>query len=179
MHELNETSENLMEPYMQEELFSSQLGFHVSQPVLPGSERAQQMTVGSGRKLLGLWQKHNRHGQSLKTLSEYLVLKKDWYSRICFLKWKVKGTPYNRILYQLAPSVPSTGDIESGLLRSPSSQEPGVKNERLITKDGKPAKVGERAYETRPFCRLLFQYGFSTFGILYQDKLLGNFHTFL
>ena len=50
---------------------------------------------------------------------------KDWYSRICFLKWKVKGTPYNRILYQLAPSVPSTDGIESGLLPTASASEDG------------------------------------------------------
>ena len=116
MHESNETLKTLMEPNTQEELFSSQPACHANLPVLPGSERAQKMTVGSGRKLLGFYLNLKQNAPSLKTLSEYLLLKTDWYSRICFLKWKVKGTPYNRILYQLVPSVPSTDGIESGLL---------------------------------------------------------------
>lgn len=33
------------------------------------------------------------------------------------------------------------------LLHTPSAQEPGVKVERLQTKDGEPAKVGQRAYD--------------------------------
>jgi hypothetical protein len=37
--------------------------------------------------------------------------------------------------------------ISSSLLRTPSANEPGVKTERLQTKDGEPAKLGERAYD--------------------------------
>lgn len=33
------------------------------------------------------------------------------------------------------------------LLRTPSAQEPGVTTERLVTKEGQPAKIGERAYD--------------------------------
>ena len=33
------------------------------------------------------------------------------------------------------------------MLRTPSAQEPGVNVERLVTKDGQPARVGERAYD--------------------------------
>jgi hypothetical protein len=35
------------------------------------------------------------------------------------------------------------------LLRTPSEREPGVKVERLVTKNGEPAKVGERAYDKK------------------------------
>lgn len=35
----------------------------------------------------------------------------------------------------------------SELLHTPSSREPGVKADRLVTKQGKPAQVGERAYD--------------------------------
>ena len=34
-----------------------------------------------------------------------------------------------------------------GLLHTPSGQEPGVTSERLVTKEGEPAKIGERAYD--------------------------------
>jgi len=89
-----------------------------------------------------------------------------------------KGLPSFR-LYQLVASMPPIGVIESGLLlmtpearnqegyqivmgkkyprlgkqiamlRTPSGQEPGIKAERLITKKGEPAKIGERAYDKK------------------------------
>ena len=49
--------------------------------------------------------------------------------------------------YQLVPLAHPTEEIESGLLHTPSGQEPGVTTERLVTKDGEPAKIGERAYD--------------------------------
>jgi len=106
-----------------EELFSSQPESLANRPVSPGRERAQKMTVGSGQKLLGFYLNLKQNAPSLRTLSEYLLLKTDWYSRICFLKWKVKGTRFNRILYQLAASVPSIDEIESGLLPTASTKD--------------------------------------------------------
>lgn len=38
--------------------------------------------------------------------------------------------------------------IESTMLRTPSAAEPGIRTERLQTKDGEPAKLGERAYDS-------------------------------
>jgi len=38
-------------------------------------------------------------------------------------------------------------EIGSGLLHAPAGQEPGVRAERLQTKNGEPAKVGQRAYD--------------------------------
>jgi len=37
--------------------------------------------------------------------------------------------------------------IQAALLRTPSAQEPGVTAERLVTKEGEPAKIGERAHD--------------------------------
>ena len=125
MHESSETLKTLTEPNTQEELFSLQPASLANLPLLPGSERAQKMTVGSGRKLLGFYLNLKQNAPSLKTLSEYLLLKKDWYSRICFLKWKVRGTKYNRILYQLQQLEPSIEGTESGLLPTPSASEDG------------------------------------------------------
>ena len=33
------------------------------------------------------------------------------------------------------------------MLHTPTAQEPGITAERLVTKDGQPAKIGERAYD--------------------------------
>ena len=46
-----------------------------------------------------------------------------------------------------------------GLLRTPSASEPGISADRLVTKDGEPAKVGERAYDK--FTGRLAQVGLS------------------
>jgi hypothetical protein len=60
---------------------------------------------------------------------------------------KESAMRFSRLLFQLAPSEPRTEGTGCGLLHTPSSQEPGVDSERLVTKDGEPAKVGERAYD--------------------------------
>src|SRR5690242_3453599 len=44
-----------------------------------------------------------------------------WNSTTCFLTWKVKATPSNRLLFQLAPSMPDTDETEFGLLPTPMS----------------------------------------------------------
>jgi hypothetical protein len=61
----------------------------------------------------------------------------------------VKVTKFNRSLYQLSPSMRRTEGTGSGLLHTPSAQEPGVNPDRLVTKEGGPAKVGERAYDKK------------------------------
>jgi hypothetical protein len=70
-----------------------------------------------------------------------------WYSKRCALTWKLKVTPYSRLLFQLAPSALRTEGIEFGLLHTPSAQEPGITVDRLVTKEGFPAEIGKRAYD--------------------------------
>ena len=46
-----------------------------------------------------------------------------WASTKCYLTWKVKATPSNHLLFQLAPSMPRTDAIESGsLLHTPTAK---------------------------------------------------------
>jgi hypothetical protein len=45
----------------------------------------------------------------------------DWYSTKCKLTWKLKGTKYNRVYFQLQVSALPTEEIESGLLPTPTS----------------------------------------------------------
>ena len=120
---------------------------HANHTPLQGNEKERQMTDTSGRKCLGQFERYNRAGSWAKTFSALLIGTGDWYSRRCKLTWKLKGTKYNRMYFQLAPSTPPTDATGFGLLRTPSAQEPGISTERLITKDGEPAKIGQRAYD--------------------------------
>jgi hypothetical protein len=103
---------------------SSAAGHLANLQVSPGSEEAQRMCVGSGRRLLGLYGNCGLLGACLRTLLEYLVSTTAFRSRLCYLTWKVKATKFNRLLFQLAPSVPRTGETGCGLLlTTPNSQD--------------------------------------------------------
>ena len=57
-----------------------------------------------------------------------------------------------------APNSPSTiGKSQESLWRTPSANEAGAKVETLYTKDGKPARPGERAYRRTPSGELVLQ----------------------
>jgi len=81
----------------------------------PGSDEARKTTVGSGRRLLGYLVSACRLGPSLKTLLESCLSTTVWNSSVCFLRWKVSVTPFNRLLFQLVPSMPDTDVTEFGL----------------------------------------------------------------
>lgn len=121
----------------------SRAAFPASPFPVPGNEEARKMTVTSGRKCLELYQKQGPVG----LLAKMLVGSSIWGSTTVFLTWKLKATKCNRLLYQLVPKTPRTEGTGCGLLHTPAQQEPGVNVERLQTKKGEPAKVGERAYD--------------------------------
>ena len=108
----------------------SQQELHVSPPVVPGSAEAQAMTVGSGEKLLESLPKSSRSGASLKMLEDSLVLRGDWFSRICFLKWKVMVTKQGRFVFQLVPKTPRTEETGFGLLHTPDASDRRSKNSK-------------------------------------------------
>jgi hypothetical protein len=87
---------------------------------LQGNEKEKMMTDTSGRKCLELFGNYARAGSWAKTFSALLIGTGDWYSRRCKLTWKVKGTKYNRIYFQLAPSTLPTDGTESGLWPTPN-----------------------------------------------------------
>lgn len=112
---------------------------HASHSVMPGSELARQTTAISGRKCIDLLKLSNRNGCVARTL----LATSRWASTLCYLTWKPRTTPGGRLLFQLAPSMPDTGVIESGLLPTPDCQNhrDGT-NLRQITKDA--AERGSR-----------------------------------
>jgi len=108
-----QTSTTLTQP-PSEELTSSQVDSPANRSVLPGSKEARRMTVGSGRKCSELLSKHNPLGSLLKTL----LVSSTWHSTRCWLTWKPKTTPRQRLYFQLAVKMPSTAETESGSLQS-------------------------------------------------------------
>jgi len=111
--------------------------FHASRRPLPGSEKERQMIVGSGRKLLESWPKSSQPGPSLKTLVESLALSTAWYSRTCYLRWRARVTKSGRLLFQLVPSMPRTGEIGSGLLLT----TPNVQDDREVPSELRPSRI--------------------------------------
>jgi len=105
----------------QDDLFqtatSSQQDTHASHLVRPGSDEARKMTVTSGRKYLTLCKQSGRLGAFSRMFLDTSV----WASTKCYLTWKVKATPSNHLLFQLAPSMPRTDETESGLWATPTA----------------------------------------------------------
>lgn len=116
-----------------------------TQPLESGKERMTNAT--SGPSVLESYAKFNRSGAFLKTFPALLVGMEGWYSTRCRLTWKLRGTKSSRLYFQLQVSTLRTEGTGCGLLHTPSSQEPGIGVENLVTKTGEPAKIGERAYD--------------------------------
>jgi hypothetical protein len=83
-----------------------------SHTVVPGSAEAKKMTERSGLKCCELLRKSNPVG----LLAKMLLASSIWDSTIVYLAWKPKVTKCNRLLFQLAPSTPRTGETGYGLL---------------------------------------------------------------
>lgn len=86
---------------------------------LPGSAEVQKMTVTSGRKCLEL----SRSCGPLGLLEKMLLESSTWRSTQCYLTWKPKVTPQGRLLFQLAVSVPRTGDTDARLWPTPKASD--------------------------------------------------------
>lgn len=71
--------------------------------------------------------RENRPGLWAKTFSALLIGMEDWYSTRCRLTWRLKGTKYNRLYFQLQPSTHRTVETEYGsspsMLPTPTTQE--------------------------------------------------------
>ena len=118
---------------------SSQLDTHVNHLVKPGSDEARRMTAISGQKYLPLFKQNDPIGLFAKMFMDTSA----WGSTKCYLTWKPKVTPANRLLFQLVPSMPRTGEIESGLWATP----------RTTDVTGGPRKLdeqGRRISQTNP-----------------------------
>ena len=80
------------------------------------SDLERKMSDTSGQRCLERFGKFSRHGLWAKTFSALLIGQEGWYSTKCRLIWKLKGTKYNRMYFQLAPSTLHIEETGFGLL---------------------------------------------------------------
>ena len=99
------------------------------------SDLEKKMRDTSGRKCLEQFGRFSRHGSWAKTFSALLIGMGDWYSTRCRLTWKLKGTKYNRMYFQLYPSTLPTEGIEFGLLPTPTVIQGGAQKVTSMKKD--------------------------------------------
>ncbi len=123
---------------------SSQEDFLASHSAAPGSDGARQMTVISGRKCSALSQRQDPLG----CLERTLLASSTWNSTLCFLTWKASATPQGRLLFQLAVSMPATGETESGLWLTPSTEDHKSDGPAAMQAWSEAAAVGKRPAET-------------------------------
>jgi hypothetical protein len=91
---------------------------HASPTAQPESGSEKKMNAIYGPKCLEQYGKFSHVGSWAKMFSALLIGTGDWYSRRCKLTWKLKGTKYNRLYFQLQASTLPTNGTEFGLLHT-------------------------------------------------------------
>jgi hypothetical protein len=134
--------------FTEAELTSSQEASLASHTAWPESGKERQMSAICGPKCLGQFERYNRAGSWAKTFSALLIGTGGWYSRRCKLTWKVKGTKYNRMYFQLAPStLPTDGTGFGLLLKTPCAADGYTEN--MSKKEQKFGNSGTLAQEVQ------------------------------
>jgi hypothetical protein len=89
------------------------------------SDLEKKMSATCGQKCLEQFEKFNHVGLWAKTFSALLIGMEGWYSKRCKLIWKLKGTKYNRMYFQLRPLTHHTEETEFGslLLKTPTKMD--------------------------------------------------------
>jgi hypothetical protein len=117
------TSENLTRQLTLEELISLVEASHVNPTPLQDSEKESKTNATCGQRCLELFESVNPVGSWARTFAGYVLGITGWCSKRCALTWKLVGTPYNRLYFQLVPSTPPTEETEFGLLLTPTTSE--------------------------------------------------------
>jgi hypothetical protein len=117
--------------FTKELLMFSQADSLVSRTAQRASAKAKTMIVTSGPTCYELFEKSDLPTSWAKMFSGLLLGMGAWYSKRCVLNWKLKVTPYSRLLFQLAPSVLPTEEIEYGLLPTPKASDLERGNRKL------------------------------------------------
>lgn len=120
--------------FTEEESTSSPVGFRANHTPLLVNDLERKMTGISGRKCLEQYGKFSQHTSWQRMYSDSLIGMPGWYSMRCRLIWKIKGTLYNRMYYQLAVLVLPTEEIEYGLLPTPMAQARDLPTQEQIAK---------------------------------------------
>jgi hypothetical protein len=114
-----------LEPAGEQTTLFSQAGSrnYASRTQLLENDLEKKMTATSGQRCLEQYERFSRPTLWARTFSDLLIGMEGWYSTKCRLTWKLKGTKYNRLYYQLVPSTLPTAGIEFGLLPTVTTQE--------------------------------------------------------
>ena len=71
----------------------------------------------------------------------------DWYSSRCALTWKLKGTKFNRLLFQLQPKTHRTEEIDVGsLLPTPTAMMDEAPIEKVDARNQKQMEKGNSPF---------------------------------
>ena len=70
----------------------------------------------------------------------------DWYSSRCALTWKIKGTKYSRLLFQLQPKTLRTEEIDVGLLPTPTAMMDEAPIEKVDARNQKQMEKGNSPF---------------------------------
>ena len=117
------TSQKQISLFTEEELTSSREVSHVNPTQPQESDLERKTNAIYGLRCLEQFEKFNHVGLWAKTFSALLIGMEGWYSKRCKLTWKMKGTKYNRLYFQLFPSTHHTEETEFGLLPTPMAQD--------------------------------------------------------
>jgi hypothetical protein len=116
MQNNSETSKSSTRQLTLDELISSPEASHANRSALQEKEKEQRMNATCGKRCLELSESVNPVGSWARTFAEFVLGRTDWYSKRVALTWKLSGTPFNRLLFQLAPQTLPTDATEFGLL---------------------------------------------------------------
>src|SRR5690625_2554235 len=129
---------------------SSQEDSHASHTHRQAKDWGKKTSDTSGRRCLERLQRLNQLGSWAKTFTALLIGMEGWSSRRCKLTWKLKGTKYNRIYFQLRPSTLPISDTVFGLLPTPLASDAttgaiiGKNDTYRITSTGMPRKINQK-----------------------------------
>jgi hypothetical protein len=70
----------------------------------------------------------------------------DWYSSRCALTWKLKGTKFSRLLFQLQPKTHRTEEIDAGLLPTPTAMMDEAPIEKVDARNQKQMEKGNSPF---------------------------------
>jgi len=102
----------------------SPVGSRVSHTLQQDYEKEPMTIATSGQTCLRQFASLNRRGLWAKTFAASLIGMEGWYSSRCKLTWRLSGTKYKRLYFQLVPSTLRTEEIGFGLLPTPKARVP-------------------------------------------------------
>jgi hypothetical protein len=109
---------------MKEQLTLFRADFLVSHSAPLDNAKERKMNATCGAKCLEQYKRLNPNMSLRKMSLVSRLLMGDWYSTRCALIWKMKGTKFNRLLFQLVPKTLRTEGIDAGLLlKTPCSAD--------------------------------------------------------